>query len=83
MNIPRQSPLKQARRHCLYCLCNRFKMIRFCHHLNCPLWYFRFGKYPRTYINENGKKVEQLFDQENFKKGAKFSHDIETSEYRL
>jgi hypothetical protein len=36
-----------------------------------------------TFINRYGEKCRQLFDKENFKNGAKFSPDIETSKYKL
>ena len=83
MKIPKQSPLKQIRKQCLECHCESTKSARFCHSMECPLWYFRMGKYPRTYIRENGKETEQLFNPENFKKGAKFSPDQLNETYRL
>lgn len=83
MKIPRQSPLKQIRKQCIDCCYGSTKTIRFCASLDCPLWYLRFGKFPKTVIRENGKKFEQLFDKENFKKGAKFSPEKEISSYRV
>jgi len=83
MNIPKQSPLKQIRRQCLECCCGSTKTIRFCASVDCPLWYLRFGKYPKTVIREHGKKFEQLFDKENFKIGAKFCPEKELSSYKL
>lgn len=83
MNIPRLSPLKQVRKKCLECCCGSVKAIRFCHSTDCPLWYLRFGKNPKTVIRTMGKEWEQIFDKENFKFGAKFSPSKELSEYRL
>lgn len=83
MKIPRQSPLKQIRKQCLECLGGGVKSIRFCHYTDCPLWYLRFGKFPKTVIREHGKKIEQLFDKENFKIGAKFCPNKEVSSYKL
>jgi hypothetical protein len=83
MKIPRQFPLKLIRKQCLYCCCRQFKTIRFCADTGCHLWYLRFGVYPKTAIKLNGKKWEQLFDKENFKKGKKFCPDKYVDEYRL
>ena len=83
MRLPRPSPLKQIRRFCLDCCGGSTKSIRFCHSVDCTLWYLRFGKYPRTFVREKGKKSEQLFDLNNFKKGAKFSPDLEIEDYEL
>ena len=83
MKIPRKSPLKQIRKHCLYCCYGSYKTIRFCATLDCPLWYLRFGRFPKTVIREKGKIFEQLFDKENFKIGAKFCPDKVISEYKL
>jgi len=75
MKIPRLSPLKQIRKQCLDCCCGSVKTIRFCHSIDCPLWYLRFGKFPKTVLREQGRKYEQLFDKDNFKNGAKFLPD--------
>lgn len=83
MRLPRPSPLKQIRKTCLECCGGSIKTIRFCHSVDCHLWLLRFGKYPRTFAKENGKKFEQLFDKENFKVEAKFSPDEEISTYEL
>lgn len=83
MKIPRLSPLKQIRKHCLDCMGDSIKSVRFCHDTNCPFWYLRFGKRPKTFIRENGKNYEQLFDRDNFKKGGKFSPDDDISSYKL
>ena len=83
MKIPRQSPLKQIRKFCRECTVGSTKSVRFCHSINCSLWYLRFGRYPKTVIREIGKKAEQLFDRDNFKKGAKFCPDKEESSYKL
>jgi hypothetical protein len=39
--------------------------------------------YPKTFIRENGKESEQLFDKKNFQKGAKFCPDKEISSCKL
>lgn len=83
MKIPRQFPLKQIRKYCLGCLSGAVKSIRFCHDTDCPLWYLRFGRFPKTVIREYGKKVEQLFDKDNFKIGAKFCSDKKESKYKV
>ncbi len=83
MRIPRQLPLKQIRKQCLDCCCGSIKTIRFCHSIDCFLWYLRFGMYPKTVIRKKGKKGEQLFDKGNFEKRGKFSPDKEGDEYRL
>jgi hypothetical protein len=83
MDFPKQSPLKQIRKFCLDCVCDQRKMIRFCCATNCPLWYLRFGKFPKTFIREKGEIVAQLFDPENFKVGAKFDPHTEVEKYKL
>lgn len=80
MNIPRQLPLKQIRKQCLYCCCGSVKTIRFCHSIGCPLWYSRFGKFLKSAIKEHGMK--SFFYKENFKKGAQFCQ-IEELKRRL
>jgi len=83
MKIPRQLPLKNIRKQCLDCCCGSIKAIRFCASIDCPLWYLRLGRFPKTVIKTKGKEWEQLFDKENFKIGARFSPDIEVEEYKL
>lgn len=83
MKIPRLSPLKLDRKFCLDCCGGSVKTIRFCHSINCPIWYLRFGKFPKTIIKAKGKEWEKLFDKEHFKIGAKFCPDIEVEEYEL
>ena len=81
--LPKQSPLKQIRKQCLECCGGSVKSVRFCHAVDCPLLFLRFGKYPKTFLRENGNKSEQLFDKDNFKKGAKFCPDKDESSYRV
>jgi len=83
MKIPRQLPLKQIRKQCIDCCCGSIKTIRFCHSTDCPLWYLRFGRFPKTIIRTKGKDWEQLLNKENFKIGARYSPDIEVEEYEL
>ncbi len=52
MKIPQQSPLKQIRKQCLECCGGSIKRIRFCHSVDCSLWFLRQGMFPRTYINK-------------------------------
>ena len=83
MKIPRLSPLRLIRKFCLECLGRSTKSVRFCQSIDCPVWYLRFGRFPKTVVRTNGKEWEQLFDKENFKIGAKFSPDIDVEEYKL
>jgi len=83
MRVPKQSPLKQIRKQCLECCGGSTKTVRFCHSVDCPLWYFRFGKFPKTFLRENGRKYAALFDSDNFKNGAEFSPEKEISEYKI
>ncbi len=83
MKIPKQSPLKQIRKQCSECCGGSAKSIRFCSDCTCPLWYLRFGKFPKTYIRELGKSAEQLFDHKNFKKDAIFCPDKDESSWKL
>lgn len=83
MKIPKQSPLKQIRKQCRECSGGSTKSIRFCHSLDCPLWFFRFGMGPKSVVRLNGKKSELLFDKDNFKKGGKFCPDNDESSYKL
>ncbi len=83
MKIPRQSPLKQIRKQCRECSGDSTKSIRFCSDCTCPLWYLRFGKFPKTYVREMGKSAEQLFDPNNFKSEAIFGQDKLESENKL
>lgn len=83
MKFPKLSPLKQIRKQCLDCCGGSVKATRFCHSTNYPLWHLRFGKFPKTVIREHGKKFEQLFGRDNFKKGAKFCPDEAISTYKL
>jgi len=83
MKIPRQLPLKRIRKQCLNCCYGSIKTIRFCHSTDCPLWYLRFGRFPKTIIKTKGKGWEQLFDKENFRIGARYSPDIEVEKYEL
>ncbi len=79
----KQSPLKQIRMQCIECWSDSNKTVRFCHSIDCFLWYLRFGKFPKTIIKAKGKEWEKLFDKEHFKIGAKFCPDIEVEEYEL
>ncbi|MFC2165617.1 hypothetical protein ACFLT2_11555 [Acidobacteriota bacterium] len=73
MNFPKLSALKQIRRQCMNCCGDSRKFVRFCSDTECPLWHFRFGKSPKTFINENGETHKELFNKENFKHDGKYS----------
>lgn len=83
MKTLRLSPLKLIRKSCVHCCGGYLKSVRFCCDTECALWYLRFGKFPRTYVRENGKKTEQLFNPKNFEIGGKFSPDMVESDYKL
>lgn len=83
MKIPRQSPLKLIRKQCLDCCGGSIKTIRFCASIDCPLWFLRFGRFPRTVIRTKGKEWEQLFIKDNFNKDGIFSSDKELNDFRL
>ena len=83
MKIPRQSPMRQIRKRCIEC-CNRStKFVRFCASIDCPLWFFRFGKFPKSYVRINDERSWQLFDKRNFEEGGKFCPSEITSSYKL
>ena len=77
MKIPKQSPLKQIRRQCVECCGGSVKEVRFCPSTECPLWYLRFGKFPKTVVRENRERSNLLFDKDNFKKNARFCPEKE------
>ena len=83
MKIPRQSPLKQIRRFCVSCCGGSTKSVRFCHDVDCSLWFYRFGRRALTVVRERGKKYEQLFDKSNFEKGGKFCPNKDEADYVL
>ena len=68
MKLSRKSRMKRMRKTCLNCCGVSAKIVRFCSDTDCPHWHLRFGKFPKSYINESGKKSAQLFDVENPKK---------------
>ena len=82
MKIPKQIMSKQIRLQCLDCSGNEKDEIKFCSITDCPLWYFRFGTYPQTYINAHGDKSKILFDKDAFKEEGVFSHKKSVSELR-
>lgn len=66
-----KSYLKQIRRKCLDCSGENFDEVKFCGIPDCPLWFFRFGKHPRTVISSKKAKTI-LFDREAFEEGGIF-----------
>lgn len=80
MNIPKHIMSKQVRLKCLDCSENSFDYVKFCSTLGCPLWFLRFGTYPKTYIRRHGEKAKLLFDEESFKDGKIFGSRKTTNE---
>ena len=84
LSFPRQSPLKQIRKHCVdVCMNGHMKDVLFCRDTKCLLWYLRLGMHPNRAINQNGKRYEEVFKPENFKKGARYCPDILTPDLEL
>lgn len=75
MNIPRQLPLKKIRENCLECSGNQYSGVRCCPLTDCPLWYLRFGRMPKTVVKAGGRDEEDLFNPEKFQEGAKYGPD--------
>ena len=46
-NDSASTPLKAIRKKCLDCCCNDRKEVKLCPCLDCPLWNFRTGHYPK------------------------------------
>ena len=82
MKIYKQIMSKQIRLKCLDGDGNEKDEIKFCSITDCPLWYFRFGTYPQTYIKAHGDKSKILFDKDAFKEGGIFSPNNSVSELR-
>jgi len=79
MKIPHQWMSRQIRLKCLDCS-ETMDDVRFCLITNCPLWYFRFGVKPQTYINSNGETSKILFNPDTFEDGGSLPPDRTTSE---
>ena len=70
MVIPKQnSPISAIRKKCIDCSGGGRKEVAECHLYNCPLFPYRFGMMPETYvgsrddvviINEKGKVIENV-----------------------
>jgi len=82
MKIPKQIMSKQIRLQCLGCDGDEKDEIKFCPITDCPLWYFRFGTYPQTYIKSHGDKSKNLFDKYAFKDSGIFCPNKTVSELR-
>lgn len=41
-----KSPIKAIRAKCLDCCCGQINEVKSCSAIDCPLYYFRFGKNP-------------------------------------
>jgi hypothetical protein len=44
------SPLKAVRHFCLDCCCESAKEVELCPANTCPMWPFRFGRYPTEHV---------------------------------
>jgi len=82
MNIPKQSAIKQIRKSCLECSGNQNKQILFCQITDCPLWYLRFGTFPKTKIKKD-KRYEKLFDPTNFAENAMYGPEKDVDELTM
>ncbi len=56
------NPLKAIREHCLDCSGDSRPAVIWCpcdgiHGSSCPLWPYRFGKRPATFIKQHGKAL--------------------------
>jgi hypothetical protein len=40
------TPVKSIRKHCLWCCCGSFALVKDCPTKDCPLWIYRLGKNP-------------------------------------
>lgn len=40
------TPLKAIRKNCLDCMCGSSLEVKLCPSSDCPLYHYRFGKYP-------------------------------------
>jgi hypothetical protein len=67
---------KQIRLKCLDCCGGQHDEVKFCLIPDCPLWHFRFGSYPRTYIKAHGEKASVLFDANAFSEEGIFKGDM-------
>ena len=65
----RQSPLLAIRMQCLHCNGWQWKEMELCEDLECPLYFFRFGK------NESGKKGSNLTARDGLRLQRFKTHD--------
>jgi hypothetical protein len=50
------TPIKSIRKHCLWCCCGSFNLVKNCPTGDCPLWIYRFGTNPaRKGVGNNSK----------------------------
>lgn len=82
MKIPKQIMSKQIRLKCLDCAGDNSDEVKFCTCSDCPLWYFRFGIYPKTFIRRHGEKSAVLFNPDAFKEGGILAPTKTVSEFR-
>lgn len=70
MVIPKQnSPVSAIRRYCVECSGGGRKEVADCHLYHCPLFPYRFGMMPETYVN--GKKDVEIVNE----KGKVINHE--------
>lgn len=55
--VARVSFAKAIRQKCLDCCCNQENEVRYCTIFDCPLFPYRFGIKPDTYIERNKDNV--------------------------
>lgn len=54
------SYLKAIRAKCMDCTCGQAKEIKTCPIVSCPLFPYRFGVNPTTYIKNNKENIKIL-----------------------
>lgn len=58
LRVPKTiSYAKAIRQKCLECTCNQSNEVKFCVMTDCPLFPYRFGTSPETYIKRNKDNV--------------------------
>lgn len=82
MTFPKLFALKQIRKSCLECSGNQTKQVLFCQIIDCPLWYLRFGTYPRTKIKQD-KRYEKLLNPTNFIKDGIYGPEYDVEELSM
>jgi len=81
--LPKPYPMQQIRKNCLECCGGGSKTIKFCASVNCPLWYLRFGCFPKAHVRNNGEKYAQLFNKENFGRDKRYDPRMLVDEMKV